>query len=455
MGEETAAGCSARRRVKLEYVPLSRLRPYDGNPRDNADAIAPVAASISRFGFINPIIATMDGEVLAGHTRIKSATALGETEVPCIRVDLTPDEARAYRLADNKVAEAAKWDMELLAKEAGLLADSGIDLAEFGFDTSTLADLLAPAPDMGELPAETNADAVVPRTASGDLWKLGEHRLLVGDATDAAQVARLMGGETADCLLTDPPYNVAIGDNNAMLNRANKGGGRIESNITNDKMDGGAFRDFLVAAFRASADALKAGGAGYIWHSDTYGLTFRQAAADAGLDLAQCLVWVKSNFVIGRADYHWRHEPCLYLRKPGAAHYFTADRTLDTAIEDPPPDFDAMGEAEMRERLKRIYAAKNTTVLRYGKPSRSADHPTEKPLGLFMQLVKNSTRRGEIVLDPFGGSGTTLIASEKAGRRARLMEIEPKYATVILDRWERETGRTAELVADAGSEART
>ena len=458
MGETNdgrAAEAAERRRVRIEYVPIAGLRPYDNNPRDNASAVEPVAASISQFGFINPVVATMDGEVLAGHTRIRSAVALGIDKIPVVRVDMTADEARAYRLADNRVAEFSRWDMELLAQEADLLKDSGIDLALFGFDTSALADLLAPVPDMADDPEEANAEAVSPRTAVGDLWRLGEHRLLVGDATDAAQVARLMDGETADCWLTDPPYNVAVGDKYAMLERSLHRGSkaRAESHIENDDMEGTAFLVFLVAAFRAAADALKPGGSGYVWHADMEGLNFRRAVAEAGLDLKQCLVWVKGHFVISRSDYHWRHEPCLYVRKPGAAHYFTADRTQDTAMESPAPDFDAMGEAELRELLKRILARKNQTVLRYGKPTRSADHPTEKPLGLFAQLVRNSTRRGEIVLDTFAGSGTTLLACEKAGRKARCMELDPKYATVILDRWEAETGREAERIGTAGDAA--
>ena len=435
---------TAKRRVGIEYVKIADLRPYENNPRDNASAVAPVAASISRFGFIDPVVATMDGEVLAGHTRIKSAVALGETEIPVIRVDMTPDEARAYRLADNKVAEFAKWDMELLAKEADALKDSGIALDDFGFDTSALADLLTPDADMDGTGDAPDAESVTPRTAAGELWTLGEHRLLVGDSTDAAQVGRLMGGGTADLLLTDPPYNVAIGDKYAMLNRADKGNRQNTRGIENDDMGEDAFMAFLVAAFKAAADALKPGGTGYVWHSDTHGLTFRRAVEAAGLDMSQTLVWVKNHFVLGRSDYHWRHETCLYIRKPGAAHYFTGDRTLDTVIESPPLDVDAMGEAEVRELLKRVLGAKNQTVLRYDKPTRCADHPTEKSPGLFMQLIKHSTRRGEIVLDPFAGSGTTLLACEKAGRRARCMELDPRYATVVIDRWERETGRTAE-----------
>lgn len=307
--------------------------PYADNPRDNTDAVAPVTASISRFGFINPVVATMDGEVLAGHTRIKSAALLGE---------------------------------------------------------------------------------------AADLW------------------------------LTDPPYNVAIGDKYAMINWADGGDRRNTRGIENDDMGDEAFDDFLKAAFTAAADALKPGGSGYVWHADIKGLAFRRAAADAGLDLKQCLVWVKSHFVIGRADYQWRHETCLYVRKPGAPHYFTADRTLDTVLESPAPDLDAMDAAEMRALLRKIFGAKNQTVLRYGKPAKSADHPTEKPVGLFMQLVKNSTRRGETVLDTFAGSGTAVLACEKAGRRARCMELDPQYATVILDRWEAETGQKAERIAEGG-----
>lgn len=429
-----AATRQGRRRLKIEYVPIAELHPYENNPRDNSAAIEPLAESISQFGFINPVVVTMDGEVLAGHTRIKSATALGEEMVPVIRVDLSPDEARAYRLADNKVAEFSQWEKVQLAQEAALLAGSGIDLADFGFDTSALADLLTPPPDETEEP--TAPATIQPRTAAGDLWRLGEHRLLVGDATDPAQVSRLMDGDTADLWLTDPPYNVDYH-------------GSDGATIANDRQGDAAFLGFLVAAFKAAHGVLKPGGSGYVWHADLEGLNFRKAVAEAGFDLAQGLVWVKSALVLGRADYQWRHEPCLYVRKPGAAHYFTEDRTQTTALEDPLPNIETMGAEEMRALLRKIYALKNQTVLRFAKPARNADHPTEKPLGLFMQLVKNSTRRGEIVLDTFAGSGTTLLVCEKAGRRARVMELDPKYATVVLDRWERETGRKAERIGTA------
>ena len=424
-------------RLKIEYLPISDLRPYANNPRDNEDAIGYVAASISRFGFINPVVVTMDGEVLAGHTRIKSALALGETEVPVVRVDLTADEARAYRLADNKVGEHAKWIADMLAQEADLLKDSGIDLSAFGFDTDALADLLTPVPDMDGLAAETDTSSIPARTQTGDVWRLGNHVLMCGDSTSEADVARLMGGEKADCLVTDPPYNVAI-----------VGGTADKLTIENDDMDEDAFRLFLTRAFKAAADALKPGAAGYVWHSEMHKLAFLRAVSDAGLDMKQTLIWVKNHFTMSWSDYQWRHEPCLYVRKPGAAHYFTEDRTKDTVMESDPPDLDAMSAEAMRNLLRRVYALRYQSVLRFGKPVRNGEHPTEKPIGLLAQLMRDSSRRGEIVLDLFGGSGTTLIAAERSGRKCRMMELDPKYATVIIDRWEAETGEKAERIGE-------
>ncbi|MGN0843339.1 MAG: DNA modification methylase [Kiritimatiellia bacterium] len=434
-----AAPISERRhRLKIEYVDPATLAPYENNPRDNDDAVEGVAASIGAFGFIDPIIVGPDGTMLAGHTRLKSAIMLQEAEVPIIRVDyLTPEEARAFRLADNKVAERAKWIDELLAAEADLLKDSGIDLAAFGFDTSALADLLT---DESPVDAAPDAETTVPRTEVGDLWDLGgKHRLIVGDSTDPAVIGRLMDGATADCWLTDPPYNVDYHGN--------------AGSIANDNMGDAQFLAFLTAAFRTAADALKPGGAGYIWHADSEGLNFRTAVRDSGLETVQCLIWKKNALVLGRQDYQWIHEPALYVRKPGAKHYFTSDRTQTTVMEEPPLNLDTMGADDLRALLRRVLAIKTVSVLNFPKPRKNADHPTEKPVELFTQLVKNSTRRGEIVLDTFAGSGTTVLACEKCGRLARVCELDPKYATVILDRWEAETGLKAVKV-EAGENAR-
>ena len=384
------------KRPSVELWPLARLRPYANNPRVNDSAVPAVAASIREFGFLVPIVATPDGTILAGHTRLKAAQSLGLAEVPVLVArDLDDAKARAFRLADNKTGELAEWDMKALDEELAALEDSGLEMADFGFEEPD-------EPAEGETEADDAPGVEVeeqPVSKVGALYALGEHRLLCGDSTDAHTLARLMGGEKADLLLTDPPYNVAYEGE--------------AGTIANDSMDDAAFLAFLTRAFKAAAQALKPGAAFYIFHADSEGLNFRLAAKAAELRVRQCLVWVKNAAVMGRQDYQWRHEPCiegvfhepaLYGWKEGAAHHWFSDR-------------------------------KQTTVLFFPKPAKSAEHPTMKPVALLEALLHNSSARGDLVLDPFGGSGSTLIACERLGRRARLAELEPRFCDVIRRRW--------------------
>ncbi len=369
----------------VETWPLGRLRPYANNPRVNNGAVPAVAASIREFGFLVPIVATPDGTILAGHTRLKAAQSLGLAEVPVLVArDLDDAKARAFRLADNKTAELAEWDLQKLDEELAALGD--YDMAQFGFEAPD-------EPEEGETEADDAPGVEVeepPVSKPGALYALGEHRLLCGDSTDAHAVARLMGGEKADLLLTDPPYNVAYEGE--------------AGTIANDSMDDAAFLAFLTRAFKVAAQALKPGAAFYIFHSDFEGLNFLLAAKAAELQVRQCIVWVKNTLVLGRKDYQCRHEPCLYGWKHGAAHRWLGDR-------------------------------RQTTVLEFPKPARSAEHPTMKPVALLEALIRNSSERGDVVLDTFGGSGSTLIACERMGRRARLCELEPRFCDVIRRRW--------------------
>ncbi|MBH8566301.1 ParB N-terminal domain-containing protein [Nostoc sp. CENA67] len=380
--------------MDVETWPVGRLKPYPQNPRHNDAGVDAVAASLKEFGFRQPIVVDEQDVIVVGHTRYKAALKLGMTEVPVhVARGLTPEQARAYRIADNQTATLSAWDDGLLAQELAALQAAAYDLGLTGFaEDDLLALLVDPAAAATGDPDAVPEPPAAPVTRPGDLWAVGRHRLLCGDATKAADVARVLGGSPADVLLTDPPYNVDY-----------EGGTADRLTIANDDLSPYDFQQFLVAALVAARTHLRPGGAFYVWHADTYGLSVRRAAAEAGLRVRQCLVWVKPSLVLGRQDYQWRHEPCLYGWADGATHTWLGGRA-------------------------------QTTVLEFDKPARNADHPTIKPVALFGALLANSCPQGGVVLDPFGGSGTTLVVAEQAGRQARLLELDPKYCDVILAR---------------------
>lgn len=397
-----------------ETWPIGRLIEYARNPRKNDHAVDQVAAAIREFGFRVPIIAKSDGTVVDGHLRLKAAKKLEMTEVPVVLADdLSAAQIKAFRLSVNKIAELADWDTELLSLELAELRDLDFDLELIGFSDEELADLLA-EPTEG-LTEDDNAPEVqaVAITKPGDVWLMGKHRLLCGDSCNLTDMEKLTAGQAVDMWLTDPPYNVAYGAGAAFKNKGD-GGARIEKTILNDDMSDENFRQFLRDAFVTADTVMKPGAVFYIWHSDTEGFNFRGACQDAGWTVRQCLIWKKSSLVMGRQDYQWKHEPCLYGWKNGAGHLWSADR-------------------------------KQTTILEFDKPARNDVHPTMKPVALFEYQMLNNTKGGDIVLDSFGGSGTTLIAAEKNGRIARLMELDPKYCDVIVRRWQEFTGGCATL----------
>ncbi len=396
--------------LAIVYVAIGSLAPYQQNARTHSDAqIAQIAASIAEFGFVNPILVSRDGIVVAGHGRLEAAKKLGMKQVPVIVLDqLTPAQRRALVIADNKIAENAGWDEELLQAElAAIRDDDEVDLSLLGFSDDELEDLLAGLEGTNEgLTAEDAIPEVQdkPITELHDVWLLGKHRLMCGDSTRIEDVKMLMAGGEADLLLTDPPYNVSY-----------EGGTGLT--IKNDDMEDTQFRKFLRDAFVAAATVMKPGAAFYVWHADSEGYNFRGACRDAGLTVRQCLIWKKSSLVMGRQDYHWKHEPCLYGWKDGAGHLWAADR-------------------------------KQTTVLEFDKPSTNDVHPTMKPVALFEYQMLNNTKGADVVLDIFAGSGTTAIACEKHGRYARLMELDPKFCDVIIRRWREFTGQQAVREAD-------
>jgi len=395
---------------QIEMVSIGQLLPYARNARTHDDAqVAQIAASIKEFGFNNPILIADDQSIVAGHGRLAAARKLGLAEVPVVRLShLSDTQRKAYILADNRLALNAGWDNDLLKLELQELEIEGVDLEMLGFSKEELDGLLNSLEPTEGL---TDEDAVPetpeePITKPGDIWILGKHRLMCGDSTSLDHLEKLCNGRQVDMWLTDPPYNVAY-----------EGKTKDALTIKNDSMSDDTFRQFLRDAYTAADAVMKSGAVFYIWHADSEGYNFRGAAQDAGWKVRQCLIWKKSTMVMGRQDYHWKHEPCLYGWKEGAGHLWAADR-------------------------------KQTTILEFDKPSRNGEHPTMKPVALFEYQMLNNTKGGDIVLDSFGGSGTTLVAAEKNGRVAYLMELDPKYCDVIVKRWEEFTGKKAELVSE-------
>ena len=369
---------------------LTELKEYENNPRNNDDAVDAVAKSIEEFGFKVPIVITSDHVIIAGHTRLKASKQLGLKEVPCIVADdLTDEQIKAFRLADNKTAELASWDFSKLEDELELIE---MDMSLFGFE-----DLELEVPD-NATDDDFDPDAEItenPYAKKGDIFVLGDHRVMCGDSTEESEVDKLIQDDVIDLTFTDPPYNVDYEG--------------TAGKIMNDKMEDNTFYLFLFKAFENIFKHTKPGGGIYVCHADTEGLNFRNAYKDAGFKLASCLIWVKNALVLGRQDYHWRHEPILYGWKEGAAHYFIDDRSQDTIWE-------------------------------YNKPRKNEEHPTMKPLELCGRAISNSSRVGEIVLDLFGGSGSTLIASDQLKRKARLMELDERFVDVIVKRYLKATG---------------
>lgn len=386
--------------MKVETVSIDKIKPYENNPRNNDDAVDAVANSIKEFGWQQPIVVDNDRVIIAGHTRYKAAKKLGYKEVPIVVADnLTKEQVNAYRLADNKSGELAEWDDAELQEELDKIMD--IDMSDFGFelDTALENDEVIDDDYEEEIPE-------IPKSKPGQIYQLGRHRLMCGDSTKPEDVEKLMNDQRADLLITDPPYNVAY-----------EGKQDSKMTIKNDSQEDDDFYKFLLAAFSNAKAIMKAGAAFYVWYASVKAINFNKALKDAELSVRQELIWAKNQMVFGRQDYQWQHEPCLYGWAEGGSHSWYSDR-------------------------------KQTTILNFDKPQRSDLHPTMKPIPLFDYQIKNSSKSGDIVLDLFGGSGTTLMACEQNGRNAYLMEFDPRYVDVIIDRWEKFTGKTAKLIQE-------
>ena len=391
--------------LTYKLIPTADLIPYARNSRTHSEAqVTKIASSIKEFGFINPVVTDGKNGIVAGHGRVLAANKLGLKEVPCVEAShLTEAQKRAYVIADNRMALDAGWDIDLLKVELGDLQGMDFDLALTGFDPGELENFLAEKTEGLTDPDAVPETPANPVTVLGDVWLMGKHRLMCGDSTSVDAMQTLVQNQLVDMWLTDQPYNVAY-----------EGGTKEKLTIQNDSMGDDQFRQFLRDACVTADTVMKPGAVFYIWHADSEGYNFRGACKDAGLKVRQCLIWKKSSLVMGRQDYHWKHEPCLYGWKEGASHLWATDR-------------------------------KQTTILEFDKPSRNGEHPTMKPVALFSYQMLNNTKGGDVVLDSFGGSGTTLIAAEEHGRYARLMELDPKYCDVIVKRWQEFTGHKATL----------
>ena len=397
-----------QRQLTVTYKRVDELIPYVNNARTHSDEqVTKIASSIKEFGFNNPILTDGENGVIAGHGRLLAAKKLGLETVPTIELSgLTEAQKKAYILADNKLALDAGWDEELLKIELEDLKLEGVDLDGIGFSEDELDNLLVSEEPSDESEPEVPEAKPDPVSKKGDVWILGVHRLMCGDSTSATDVSKLLGGGKVKLYLTDPPYNVAY-----------EGKTKDALTIENDSMDDESFRQFLVDAFSMADTVLDPGGVFYIWHADSEGYNFRGACRDVGWKVRECLIWNKNTLVLGRQDYQWKHEPCLYGWKDGAGHAWYSDRS-------------------------------QTTVIDCDKPQRNGEHPTMKPVELFRYLMENSTKKGDSVFDSFGGSGTTLVAAEQTGRVAYLMELDPVYVDVIIKRWQDMTGQ--EAVRDDG-----
>ena len=415
--------------LKVEEWSLDRIKPYERNARKIPEAaVNKVAMSLEAYGWRQPIVVDCNGVIVVGHCRRLAALQLGWSTAPVhLAEDLTPEQIMAYRLMDNRSHQETAWDNEILVLELQSLKALDVDLKLTGFDPFESNGLLT----MKTVEGRTNADSVPgpradPTSVAGDVWILGEHRLACGDSTITADVDKLLAGSTAQLCFTDPPYNVDYDPEarpNGPCSAERKA--RPLGKICNDKKSPEEFRAFLDLVYGNIDLALEPGRAIYICHADTEGHHFRNAFIAQPWKLQSCIIWKKTVLVFGRADYHWMHEPILYGWKDGSAHVYHGDRKQTTIWEFATDHFNK-GKSDTKGYV----------------------HPTQKPVALIEQAINNSTVAGEIVFDPFGGSGSTLIACEKTGRRARLLEVDPKYVDVIIRRWEAFTGKTARLEND-------
>jgi len=397
----------------MKLVPIKELVPYVNNARTHSAAqITKLRSSLREFGFVNPIIVDRDYSVIAGHGRLIAAKEEGFSEVPCVFVDyLTEAQKKAYIIADNRYAEDAGWDEELLRLEIESLQGMEFNVELLGFEPAELNKLLTNGDDIQEDDFDVEAELQKPAlTKPGDVWLLGKHRLVCGDSTKCETYKVLMDGKKANLVVTDPPYNV---------NYEGSAG-----KIKNDNMGNEAFYTFLFDAFKSMEEVMAQDASIYVFHADTEGLNFRKAFSDAGFYLSGTCIWKKQSLVLGRSPYQWQHEPVLFGWKKKGKHMWYSDR-------------------------------KQSTIWEFDKPKKNGDHPTMKPLALIANPITNSSMTGCIVLDPFGGSGSTLIACEQTDRICHTIELDEKFCDVIVKRFIEQVGSDEQvfLLRDGSNKA--
>lgn len=408
--------------MEIIKVPINDLKEYKNNAKQHPqEQIEQIKNSIKEFGFNDPIAIDENNVIIEGHGRLYAIKELGYEEVECIKLKhLTEEQKRAYILTHNKLTMNTGFDADTLKMELDGILE--LDMSLFGFQQA----------DPEEVEEDDYEEVVPeePKAKMGDIYQLGKHRLMCGDSTSKEDAEKLMNGRLADLCLTDPPYNVDYEGSNGLT-------------IKNDHMEDDKFNEFLYNFYLRMKESLKNGSSFYIFHADTSGGAFRVSLERAGLQLRQTLIWVKNTIIMGRQDYQWQHEPILYGWKDGASHYFVNDRTQPTVIEDR-ININKLSKEKMKELLKEFYSDKTpTTIIHEDKTTKNDVHPTMKPLKLCGRLLKNSSRPGDLVVDFFGGSGSTMMACEQIGRECYTMEYDPKYVDVIIDRWEKLTGNKA------------
>ena len=384
--------------MDIKEINLADIKPYAKNQKKHPETqVKNIATSIQKYGFVQPVVLDTNNEVIIGHGRLLAAKQLKMKQIPCVYAEnLTEEQIRELRIIDNKLNES-EWEWEFLKEDLSELDFSDFDI-DFGI---TLDDEEA---EVVEDEAPEIDEESEPTAKLGDVYQLGRHRLMCGDSTSIDDVDKLMAGVKADLLLTDPPYNVAY-----------EGKSKDKLTIQNDNMDNDSFRQFLRDAFSAADSVMKEGAVFYIWHAGLESYNFMGSCFDVGWKVRQCIIWNKNSMVMGRQDYQWKHEPCLYGWKDGAGHLWASDR-------------------------------KQTTVINWDRPTKDNIHPTMKPVGLFDYQIKNNTKGGDIVLDLFNGSGTTIMACEQNGRTGYAMELDPRYVDATIKRWETFTGEKAVLL---------
>lgn len=416
--------------MNLETIDINQLQFDPNNVRTHDQAnIEAIQNSLENFGQRKPIVITKDNIIVAGNGTVEAALLMGWNDILAVRVpeDWTEDEIKAFAIADNRTAELASWDEEALQKQLEELEKNGFEVASLGFQEPELpiSDIEVKEDVVPDLPEE-------PKSKTGQRWQLGKHILYVGDATNQEHVNEAMGGTLADLVLTDPPYNVNY-----------QGGTEDKLTIENDHMGDEEFVQFLIDSFEAMLQVTKEGGPIYVFHADGSGNAFRNAFIKSGWSLRQILIWVKDRLVLSRQDYNWIHEPILYGWKPGAGHMWYGDFT-NTTVLDNELNLEDMGKAQLVELVQSLI--ENSTAIREKRPTKNDLHPTMKPLGLLSRLMKNSMKTGDTVLDPFAGSGSTLMAAEQLGVASVNLELDPRYADVIIARWESFTDQEAVLL---------